>query len=400
MRRLVLFALLLVSSCGGCDASLVEYCPEGAACFPRPDGFSVGDDIPRTAHQGECWVGNVVCYGEAQECEGAVLPAEEQCDGLDNDCDGGVDEGLPVLGPFHENNDCSLCGMCTLAEKECVGGQWQCVPLINPGTEQCDGRDNDCDCEVDEDLPTEALYPEEEFPNTVGRGECRFGVRRCEDGIEFVSEPVTPQEELCNGLDDDCDGLVDEAEGPEEARAFLLAIDVSGSMSDTIVAVRDALCDFAVATSAGSQFAVVLFARGIAPAHVTLLQDFSDSAETCATLTAFLGGSASTGGEFALEAVVLGEGLQWPGLADQYALVFTDERLQYVNPVYAEADQARALEACSAVPFELGIYTEEAYRSDWTDLVSVCGGFTDRILSDRIAFAEILLRRFSGNCSP
>lgn len=70
----------------------------------------------------------------------------------------------------------------------------------------CDGADDDCDGEFDEDFP--------DRPTTCGIGACAStGSLRCDAGAEVDDcVPGTPafDDSLCNGVDDDCDGLVDE----------------------------------------------------------------------------------------------------------------------------------------------------------------------------------------------
>ncbi len=53
-----------------------------------------GDTRPCGSDVGECERGVITCHGGAWgECEGGVLPQEEDCtDGLDNDCNGLVDD--------------------------------------------------------------------------------------------------------------------------------------------------------------------------------------------------------------------------------------------------------------------------------------------------------------------
>ncbi|MFO0553312.1 MAG: MopE-related protein [Polyangiaceae bacterium] len=89
-----------------------------------------------------------------------------------------------------------------------------------PGTEICDGADNDCDGTVDnvpnlpggcqcDDGATQNCYTGPD--NTVGIGACAEGSQDCTDGTwGACMGEVVPQGEVCNLLDDDCNGQTDE----------------------------------------------------------------------------------------------------------------------------------------------------------------------------------------------
>ena len=103
-------------------------------------------------------------YNADEDCDDAnstVNPsAEEICDGVDNNCDGAVDEG--VTSTFYADTDADGFGNAESTAEACevpagyVATGTDCNDTTDeayPGAaEQCDDIDNDCDGEVDEEL--------------------------------------------------------------------------------------------------------------------------------------------------------------------------------------------------------------------------------------------------------
>ena len=195
----------VANACGLCGDVPAEVCgdgidnncngaaDEGCACNPQiacddEPGSPLGCRVCYTGAQatqdvGQCLGGMQRC-GEQwlDECIGQVLPAQEVCDGLDNNCDGNIDE--------HVLNRCAACGpepveTCDGVDNDCDGdidegvlnacGQCGALP-----DEICDGIDNDCDGNTDEGVLNAC-------------GQCG----------------ETPAE-VCDGLDNNCNGLIDE----------------------------------------------------------------------------------------------------------------------------------------------------------------------------------------------
>jgi hypothetical protein len=153
----------------------IDDAPEGCAC-ERGDDRPCYPGPPGTAGVGVCREGEQTCgfrrvWGD---CDGAVVPSEDVCNGRDDDCDGATDEGLV-----------------------------DCVPC-EPGRETCNGQDDDCDGAVDEGTDGDACSTGVGACRGVGRTVCAAGELRCD------AVAGSPTDEICNGVDDDCDGEADD----------------------------------------------------------------------------------------------------------------------------------------------------------------------------------------------
>lgn len=244
--------------CADMDAcTATERCdPASRVCTYRPlDGDGDGDP-PRVCGGDDCDDSRDTVY----------LGAIELCDGIDNDCDGAIDEGgtdtcgaleVCIAGTCEceatatrcggrctdltidasNCGDCySSCGAGTCASSSCVcaggltsciaaGGGSYCVDTSNdaencggcgvvtpgaPRAETCNGIDDDCDGAIDDGNPEGGAC-------VNGVGACaRTGVRICSGGVLRACDATagSPTAEICNGgIDDDCDGAADLADG-------------------------------------------------------------------------------------------------------------------------------------------------------------------------------------------
>ena len=163
---------------------------------------------------GECSYGIQTCTGgQWSECQGAVNPSNEICDNLDNDCDSNVDDDIidPPQCSLQQ-------GVCEGSEKSCVGGAWEDCSVSDYGgsyeaTEiTCDGLDNDCDGNVDESSNNENcqyVCENNSYTWTNNGGNLNCCGNDANEGSPYQANERTPVDYCSDGSDNDCDGLID-----------------------------------------------------------------------------------------------------------------------------------------------------------------------------------------------
>jgi hypothetical protein len=179
------------------------------------DGFGRSGSTP----QNSCaplsgWVMNAA---DCNDNNASVKPtASETCNGIDDNCNASVDEGLTFL-TYYVDLDSDGFG------QRMSTGQSSCQPLANrvtndtdcndgtsairPGaTETCNATDDDCDGFIDEGNPGGGAACV-----TGQTGVCATGTLTCATGVVTCQRNTNPSPERCNGLDDDCSGASDES---------------------------------------------------------------------------------------------------------------------------------------------------------------------------------------------
>lgn len=156
-------------------------------------------------------------YDSTKDCndnDAEIHPgaSETACNGIDNDCDLSMDENYLVSSTNCGIGQCASTGLL-----QCISGSQvnSCSPL-SPKTETCDGKDNDCDGQTDENL-TNTYYRD---ADADGYGNPSVSTKACSLPSGYVSNSLDCNDnnlainpgaiEVCDGVDNNCNSQTDE----------------------------------------------------------------------------------------------------------------------------------------------------------------------------------------------
>ena len=171
--------------------------------------------------------GYVSQLGDCDDNSNSVNPnAIEIFDGIDNDCDGAIDEGFTVSTWYLDNDQDGFGGSSSVQAIQSPGSNYtnqggdcdDALASINPNAQEvCDGIDNNCDGQMDNGLTFFTYYADLDGDNY---GNPNTSVSACSQPSGYVlnnsdcndaAASINPNAvEICDGIDNNCNGTTDE----------------------------------------------------------------------------------------------------------------------------------------------------------------------------------------------
>jgi len=243
---------------GVCDAveAVAETCNQADDdCDSATDEGISGTDCTTDNIYGSC-PGTATCVNGVFSCSGKT-PANETCNGMDDDCDGATDEESTNCITYYKDSDDDGFGLAgdsqclcqayedysAIAKGDCNDGDVNIYPGV---VERCNGKDDNCDAQTDEQGAINCVdYYKDVDDDSWGLSSDKMCLCAatgdytavkggdCNDGDAGISGGGI---ETCNGLDDDCDGQTDEVNAAGCVEWYK---DVDG---DTFGAANDHMC--------------------------------------------------------------------------------------------------------------------------------------------------------------
>ncbi|HET6148990.1 MAG TPA: hypothetical protein VFH68_15740 [Polyangia bacterium] len=186
------------SGCAGADCDDANFAIR--ATVPARSCYSGANN---TMNVGACRAGWQSCAaGVWTACVGQILPTTEACNGEDDNCDGTVDNFPDTLSTVH----CGL-GACARSVPACAAGVvGACLPLPPAVDDECDNVDNDCDGQVDENCPADrdsCVHVAPDGDDLLGEGTVAAPYQTL--SVAMLAAAVPPVRPVCVAAGSDCD---------------------------------------------------------------------------------------------------------------------------------------------------------------------------------------------------
>ena len=237
--------------CGTFEGSEGQCVPATGSCTCRPENEGLQRPCDNTNDVGTCG-GTQTCQGSGgwSSCD-AATPAAEMCNGIDDNCDGLVDNGAEIGPECRVEGELGACPGVAICGGEagytCFGDP--------PAPDTCDGLDNDCDGIVDQDfVDDDGAYTTDENCGACGvdcarriafaletscevvEGVPRCVVERCEDGYrprgDFACVPLIPN--LCEPC-----AVAEDCSAPSPGALCITVTDAADESREALVCGRD-----------------------------------------------------------------------------------------------------------------------------------------------------------------